>query len=597
MPRPSVEPILLRLLPLFLLAVVLANCDAIGAASAPPQAVPTTAPTQVSERGSGDTLKLILWQAPATLNPYLSTAVKDWVAARITLEPLASFDQDGLTLIPFLAAEIPSRENGGLAADSSSVTWRLKPDVQWSDGTPFTAEDVKFTYRFISEYATSFRNAYTSVASVEVIDPLTVRVNFKQPTPAWSLPFVGSQGMILPQHIFQIYNGTNFSPNREPPGTGPYRVVSFEDEDQLIIGNDVVPTIKVVYEPNPFFREADRPFFRRVELQGGADAGVAARAVLQNGVTDYAWNTQVDGPTLEQLAGMGHGQVLANLGSNVERLILNRSDPNIATADGERSSLRLPHPFFSDERVRRAFAYAIDRNAIVKLYPKSQLTSNLLVAPLYYSSPNTSFEFNLDKARALLDEAGWTDSDGDGVRDKGGVAMRVQINTTLNPVRKRTLDIVAQALEQIGVVVEVKSIDVGKFTSTDPAELDSWTHFYADMQEFFHGNQSPDPGEYMGWWTTAQIPQKANGWQGFNFQRWSNPEYDALYAQSASEIDPEQRRQLFIKMNDLIINDVVLIPLVHRAQLSAVGNTLEGVRLTPWDADTWNIKDWRRRSP
>jgi peptide/nickel transport system substrate-binding protein len=580
-----------------LLAALLVGCDAMGATIAPPPAAPTAAPTQVSERGSGDTLKIILWQAPATLNPYLSTAVKDWVAARITLEPLASFDQDGLTLVPFLAAEIPSRENGGLAADGRSVTWRLKPDVKWSDGTPFTAEDVKFTYQFISKFAASFRNAYESVASVEALDPLTVRVNFKQPTPAWSLPFVGSQGMILPQHIFQSYDGKSPSLNREPPGTGPYRVVSFEDEDQLIIGNDVVPTIKIVYEPNPFFREADRPFFSRVELQGGADAGVAARAVLQNGVTDYAWNTQVDGPTLEQLAGMGHGKALANLGANVERLILNRTDPNIATADGERSSLRLPHPFFSDKRVRQAFAGAIDRNAIIKLYPKSELTSNLLVAPLYYSSPNTSFEFNLDKARALLDEAGWKDSDGDGVRDKDGVKMRVQINTTLNPVRQQTLDIVSQALEQLGIVVEVKSIDVGKFTSTDPAEADSWAHFYADMQEFFHGNQSPDPGEYMGWWTTAQIPQKANGWQGFNFQRWSNPEYDAFYAQSASEIDPEKRRQLFIKMNDLIINDVVLIPLVHRAQLSAVGNTLAGVRLTPWDADTWNIKDWRRTSP
>ncbi len=359
---------------------------------------------------------------------------------------------------------------------ASSVTWKLKPDVKWSDGTPFTAEDVKFTYEFIGEWAASFRNAYASVASVEALDPLTVRVTFKQPTPAWSLPFVGSQGMILPRHILQSYSGARLSaPSRELPGTGPYRVVSFEDEDQLIIGNDVVPTIKIVYEPNPFFREADKPFFRRVELQGGADASVAARAVLQNAVADYAWNTQVDGPTVEMLAGMGNGQVLANLGANVERLILNRTNPNVATADGERSSLTIPHPFFSDERVRQAFAYAIDRDAIIKLYPKSELTSNLLVSPLYYSSPNTTYEFNLDQARALLDEAGWLDTDGDGLRDKGGIAMRVQINTTLNPVRAQTLDIVSQALEQLGVVVEVKSIDVGKFTSTDPAEIDSWT--------------------------------------------------------------------------------------------------------------------------
>src|SRR5262245_7139239 len=121
--RPTTHRLLLSVL---LFAVVaLAACDAPGAATPAAPTAPTAAPTQVSQRGSGDTLRLILWQAPVTLNPYLSTAVKDWVAARITYEPLASYDQDGQTLIPFLAAEIPSLENGGLAADGTSVTWKL----------------------------------------------------------------------------------------------------------------------------------------------------------------------------------------------------------------------------------------------------------------------------------------------------------------------------------------------------------------------------------------------------------------------------------------------------------------------------------------
>jgi|HigsolmetaAR201D_1030396.scaffolds.fasta_scaffold06688_2 peptide/nickel transport system substrate-binding protein len=575
-------------------AWLLGSC---GTAEPQPQAVlePTEVPTPTSERGTGDTLRMILWQSPTTLNPYLSTAVKDWVAARITLEPLASFDQDNVTLVPFLAAEIPSLENGGISADWRSVTWRLKPGIRWSDGEPLTAEDVRYTYEYIKTSATSFKNAYDAVADVVVLDELTVRVEFAEPTAAWSLPFVGSQGMILPRHAMSKYNTTDPNKIRSLPGTGPYYVVSFEPEDQLFINNELIETYKIVYEPNPYFREEDKPFFRRVEIQGGADAGVAARAVLQNAIADYAWNTQIDSTELEKLKAKGKGQVLANLGSNVERLILNRTDPNPLTSDGERSSVKNPHPFLSDLRVRQALSYAIDRNKIVKsLYPESKVATNILVAPDYYVSPNTSYANDLVKARALLDEAGWIDTDGDGIRDKDGIPMKVQVNTTLNPVRSQTLDMVKESFAQIGVELSVNSIEVSKFTSTDPNETDSWTHFYADMQLFFHGNQSPDPGEYMGWWTSEQIPQKANGWTGFNFQRWNSPRYDQLYKQSLREIDPERRRQLFIQMNDLIINDVVLIPLVHRAQLSAVSNTLEGVRLTPWDADTWNIKDWRR---
>ena len=188
--RPTTQRLLALLL---LVAVALASCDAPSAATPAAPAAPTSVPTPLSQRGSGDTLRLILWQAPVTLNPYLSTAVKDWVAARITYEPLASYDQDGQTLVPFLAAEIPSLENGGLSADGTAVTWKLRSDVKWSDGQPFTAEDVKFTYEFITtnKDVVTFRNAYQGIESVDTPDPYTVRVDFGKPTPGWVLPFVG----------------------------------------------------------------------------------------------------------------------------------------------------------------------------------------------------------------------------------------------------------------------------------------------------------------------------------------------------------------------------------------------------------------------
>jgi peptide/nickel transport system substrate-binding protein len=591
------------ILPLVVVAnLLLAAC---GPSAAPPSSQPveaTPTPAEQSARGTGGTLRLLYWQAPTILNPHLAQGAKDWAACRVTYEPLASYDKDG-NLIPFLAAEIPSLENGDVARDGESVTWKLKKGVKWSDGEPFTADDVLFTYEFISDPATraTTTSNYSAVKSVEVIDPFTVRVNFKDVNPAWSLPFVGVQGMIIPRHMFEGYNGSNASEapaNLQPVGTGPYRVSKFKPEEILFLGNQLIETNKIVYELNSYFREADKPFFSRVELKGGGTTSEAARSVLQLGNVDFAYNLQVDATELAKLEAGGKGQGIAPLGQYVEWIVLNQTDPNRPTADGERSSLQFPHPFFSDKKMRQAFSYAIDREAIAALYgPTGRPTSNMLVSPSTYESPNTSYEFNPDKAAALLDEAGWGDTDGDRIRDKDGVKMSVVFQTSVNPLRQQTQQIVKKDLEAIGVEVELKIIDASNFFGSDPADPKTRLHFYADLQEYATGNRSPDPGEYMKWWTCDEIAQKSNNWSGRNDGRWCNPAYDALYKQSTTEMDPAKRRELFIQMNDMIIGDVALIPLVHRADVNGVGNTLQGVEFTPWDAELWNIKDWRRTSP
>ena len=200
-------------------------------------------------QNNSSTLRLLYWQAPTILNPHLSTGFKDAEASRITLEPLASFDNEG-NLIPFLAAEIPSTENGGVAEDGKSVTWKLKQGVKWSDGQLFTAQDVVFTHQFLSNPKVGAVSAgtYQVVESVEAIDDYTVKVNFKEVNPAWSLVFVGGEGMILPKHVYENYSGANAREapaNLKPIGTGAYRVVDFRPGDTAI------------YEPNPEFRQAE----------------------------------------------------------------------------------------------------------------------------------------------------------------------------------------------------------------------------------------------------------------------------------------------------------------------------------------------------
>ncbi len=544
-------------------------------------------PTGTGVQQNSSTLKLLYWQAPTILNPHLSTGFKDAEASRITLEPLASYNNQG-NLVPFLAESIPTQENGGVAADGKSVTWKLKQNVKWSDGIPFTAKDVVFTYEFLSnpDVGAVSAGTYEMVESVEAINDYTVKVNFKEVNPAWSLVFVGGEGMILPQHIYQTYSGANAREapaNLKPIGTGAYRVVDFRPGDT------------VIYESNPEFRQADRLGFERIELKGGGDATSAARAVLQTGDADFAYNLQVEAPVLDELAAAGQGEVISNYGAQMERIIINHSDPNQVAPSGERSSVKFPHPFLSDRTVREALSLAVDRDTIAKqLYGVSgRATPNFLVAPPEYASPNTSYEYNLETAKQLLDQAGWQDTNGNGTRDRDGIEMQLVFQTSVNPLRQKTQAVVKQGLQSLGVGVELKSIDPSVYFSSDSSNNDTLEHFYADLQMYTSGNTSPDPSAYMNFMTCGQIPQQANNWSGDNNARYCNPEYDRLWREASKELDPQKRQKMFILMNDILIEDAAVIPLVHRADVSAFSNKITGYEPTAWDMRTWDIMNWQ----
>ncbi len=550
----------------------------------------TTAPPAAIESDDAaperdpETLRLLYSRSAVTLNPHLASGYQDFEAARIVYEPLASYNEAG-ELVPFLADEIPSLENGGVAADGTSVTWTLRPDITWADGEPFTAADVVFTFEFIRNPVVAAATAqyYEGVKGVEAIDDYTVKVTFATPTPAWSVPFTGQTGLILPRHIFAEFNGPKARDalaNLQPVGTGPYQVVGFESGT-------------IIYEPNPSYW-GGRPAFNRVELSGGMAPYAAARQVLQAGTADFAHNIQVEADALSELETDASGHITHLFGSQVERIMLNFSNPFARTEDGERSSPKVPHPYFSDLRVRQAFNLAIDRDTIAKeLYGASgKPIAQLLVAPADYRSTDITYTYDLEQAKALLNEAGWVDTNGDGLREKDGVALEVLFQAAVNPVRQKTQAIVSDSLKELGVKVEIARVRVDEFFSGNPQDTGSLNHFYADMQEYSIGNESPDPSIYMGWWTCAKIASQANQWQEPNNARYCNPEYDRLWDEARQELDPARRAALFQQMNELLAQDVAVIPVVHRAMTNAVSDRLTGVEFTPWDASTWSIKDW-----
>lgn len=570
------------------LAVMASACSSPSPSASDPEGELVSEAVETATVARDETvLRMLYSRAPVTLNPHLATGVQDFEAGRIVLEPLATANEAG-ELVPVLATEIPTRDNGGIAADGKSVTWALRPDIQWSDGTPFTAEDVAFTFRFIQDLQVGAATAqyYEAVESVTAIDDHTVEVAFKDIAAAWRIPFTGQTGVILPKHIFEASEnwGDRQAPvNRQPVGTGPYQVAAFEAG-------------QITYVPSANYREPDLPF-REIRLAGGIAPYAAAREVLSTGEADFAYNLQVEVDLLEDLQASSQGRIVPVFGGLVERIMLNPTDPFAATPSGERASLAAPHPFLSDRRVRQAIAYAIDRDTLAQtLYGfTGRPTGQLLVAPRFYASPGTvPYEYDLEKARTLLTEAGWVDTNDDGTRDQDGTEMEVVFQTSVNPVRQKTQTLVKESLEQIGIGVEIKRVRVDDFFSGDPDQTNSINHFYADLQAYTTGNDHPDPTVYLSWWTCEQIANQANQWQKPNNARYCNPEYDALWTAATQELNSEKRAALFQDMDALLIADAAVIPVVHRAIANGVSETLTGMEPTPWDTSTWDIARWRR---
>lgn len=330
---------------------------------------------------------------------------------------------------------------------------------------------------------------------------------------------------------------------------------------------------------------------------GGGDALKAAQAV-QTGAVDYVWNLTVSNDVLDKVDAGGKARVTVPSSAFSERIMVNFTDPNKQTADGERSSVQFPHPFLTDLRVRQALAYAVDRDSIAKAYGRTgQITGNLLVSPTNFDSPNTTpypYAFDLKKATALLDEAGWK-MGSDGVREKDGVRLKLTFLTSINPVRQTAQEIVKKNYESIGIQVDNLNVDSSIFLGPPEGTTKTRRQFYADFEEFAFSNKNPDPGAYMSGWTCGEMAQKANNWALSNWGRYCNPDYDKLYKQSTTEMDPEKRRQLIIQMNDILTKDVALIPLVKLGIAYGASNTLTGMNWSAWDTDTWNIKDWARK--
>jgi peptide/nickel transport system substrate-binding protein len=542
----------------------------------------------------GETVTILYWQAVSSMNPYLSGGTKEIDAASLVLEPLARYDEDG-NLTPWLVEEIPTLENGGVSEDLTSITWVLREGLVWSDGTPVTAEDAVFTWQYCTDEATGCAQGqkYEGVVNVEALDERTVQVTFSVPKPWPYEPFVGSQAPLIQKAQFENCIGAAAAgcteQNFGPIGTGPYMVEEFR-------ANDVV-----TYVANPNYREEGKPFFQRVTLKGGGDAESAARAVLETGEADYAWNLQVLPQILAQMEAAGIGTLITRTSSAVERLHLNQTNPDPALGDNRSVWMEdgsNAHPFLTDPAVYGALSMAIDRSVIAEqVYgPAGVPTCNLVAFPPAYASPNNDdcLVQDIEGANALLDEAGIVDTDGDGIREKDGVPLRILYQTSTNAVRQATQALIKDWWSEIGVETELRNIDAAVFFGGDPASPDTYGKFYADVEMFTNTFDGTDPESYMAQQLCEVVAGPDNNWLGENISRWCNPAYDELFQELTQTAGLEARAALAIQLNDMYVQGGGIIPLIHRADVSARSNILEGVRMNTIDSELWNIADWTR---
>ena len=589
-----------------MLGTFIRNAQTVGAAPHPQDATPAAAPPSVGfegkTRGQDGELKILMWQAVTHLSPQVASGTKDYLAGSLVVEPMINYLPDG-SMYPNLLTEMPSIENGGLSEDLKSATLKLIPGVLWSDDTPFTANDVVFTWQWVTDPANNATNlgVWSRITGMEAVDDTTVQVTYGVTEIAWYEPFAGIfNGCIYPKHYIEANDGEIM--RSAPIGTGPYTVTSFAPNDQ------------VIYAASENYRDPAKPAFASVNLKGGGDPASVASSVLQTGDWDYAWNVVIEPEVVAPMEEAGLGSFRVAAGTGLERINFNFSDPDMAGPSGELSWYENPHPIFSDPAVRQAISLTIDRELIVNRFydPRGEKVSNQIINGLPALAPsNADWSLDVDQANQVLDDAGWT-RNGD-TREKDGVRLEFTYTTTINSVRQKTQQVARQNLEAIGFKVNLAQTDSGIFFDSAVGNEQNLRHMYTDATMYTQTLASPAPiTQFQVWYAgadRANIAQSSNGWSGQNTQRYINADYDAMYEQltSGTITDVDEFNQLMIQMGEMLVADFVVVPLINIGNKYAIhGSLIHGDDLATGEDNTatngldgvfWNIVNWNRSAP
>lgn len=530
-----------------------------------------------------------LYQEPQILNPFIATQTASGEVNGAMIEGLVGASAEG-EYIPVLAKEVPSLANGLVtydeAADVLTVTYNLKEGVLWSDGNPFSCDDVLFTYEAISdpESGAVSTSGYDQITNFECADELTAVVTY---SPFYA-PFTGLFGSIMPRHATGATAEMQRWPyNWHPIGTGPFKMTEW------------VPGDHITLVKNENYREApEKPYLDRlvIRITPSREVGMA---LIQTGEVDFVWDLiEAVVPDLEGKPGVA---VHITAGIGTERLVLNMADPTIDATD---DPVNNPHPILGDVRVRQAIETAINKDEIndVLLFGAASVgTGELNIGWGGAGCELTTSTFDPEAAMALLDEAGFTDEDGDGIREcngcenaAAGTPMRLKIQTTTgNQLREQAEQLIIEYLADVGIDMFIENVP--------SAELfGSWAsgafrkHGTYDVLMY---TTSPgiDPHSFMlDFFHSDKMPLEVNDGSGTNYMRYLNADNDAALEAAGSTPDIPTRQQLYCQVMQQVQQDVPMIYLYNRAEIHATSDKLTGYQINTWDNQTWDSENWQK---
>ena len=439
------------------------------------------------------------------LNPILSQDSASSDIVGFVFNGLIKYDRNLESFVGVLA-ESWKIETG----PEPEITFFLRKGVLWHDGKEFTAEDVKFTYDKIMDEKTNTvrRSDYELVKKAEVLDPYTFRVTYKQPFS----PGLGTWGMgIIPKHLLEKEDINTTSFNRKPVGTGPFRFVEWVTDE------------KIVVEANPKYFEGrpklDRIIYRIIPDTSLNEMELLTRGIDYYGVYPFEFQRMKETPFLNIYSQPSLGYTY--IGYNFK------------------------NPLFQDKRVRQALTYAINREEIVQyvLYGLGKVANGPFPSHLWYSNPNVKpLPYDPARARQLLAEAGWKDTDGDGILEKDGKPFRFTLITNSGNDTRRDVGVLVQRpLREIGIDVTFEFYEWSVFLKN----FVNAKHFDACILGW---SLSPDPDAYEIW-HSSQIEK------GFNFISYRNPEVDRLWEEGRREYDVEKRKDIYWRIHELMAED------------------------------------------
>jgi len=525
------------------------------------------------------TATISFFEEPDSLNPLYTTMWFAQLAHDLLLLSFWNFDEAQNVNLE-LAAEFPTSENGLISEDGLVITIPLRDDAFWTDGTPVTANDYVFTYEMVMSDGNAVQSRYpfdTFVESVTAPDDYTVEIVMNEPYVAWASGFDTSYNF-LPRHILEPVfeaEGTidNAEWNRNPTVTnGYFKLKEWEAASHLIL------------EANEDYWRG-RPKLDQVFIRIVPDDEAQMAAIKAGDVDIGVFMTAADKPDIDELADVD--LVPSGAGGWVESWFFNLISEEMA-AENE---LEPGHVGLQDKLVRRAIVQGFNREELI-----DSLFYGLYIIPatFWYDTPyeDPSIEpwpYDPEAAMALLDEAGWVDTNGDGTRDKDGVELVIQYSTTAgNELRESTGLVFQQSMAEIGIGVEILnySYDViwNSYGDEGPVALGEydiaeWSTIPADY---------PDPNDPG--WLCSEIPSPENP-AGANWQGVCMEDLNDLFLEQVVTVDPDARIELFYEIERIMHDEMFWMGVRTDPDFWALNNRVQNVKVAALES-FWNVYEW-----